>query len=449
MMKSKWFLMLAAFTVTTAHAAILVFSPDGTYATKSDLAAAAAAADVAGKTVIVTSPQVVTTAIVWPADRDLRFEKSGYVTYSGTGALTGLQEVRPEMFGANTIPGTTDMTAAITAAAACAKASKGTLILSGRYAVTKVRLFDAINYSIRSCNATLYGIASTAQTAILEIDNALNFRMDGGLTIDGWNNPNYAAGLRLLTSAGSVINPVGDITRVNIKDIMFIQCKLALSIGKYDADAQLSELVFNNLEMRLCPAAVYSAGTQTVPSFVGCNVVSEPNAAFPGAPEYAILSEGSFVTVVGGEVVLAGGTTGQPALRLQPGLSSLYQSPYGSLRFVGPLIETGGSPLFQIYNPRGITAPTSLQSQVLFLGCGGYVGSNLSSIVGRVVDSTYRGTIQAKGNNFYVGIGSAARTACTIDAGTSAAVIDVDKTSFGHGYPNGISGIKGGILRHE
>jgi hypothetical protein len=78
---------------------ILVQSPNGVYVAKTTLAAASTAADAAGKTVVVTSPQVVTTAIAWPSDRELRVEKGGSVTFSGAGALTGLPVSRPEWFG--------------------------------------------------------------------------------------------------------------------------------------------------------------------------------------------------------------------------------------------------------------------------------------------------------------------------------------------------------------
>jgi len=81
------------------------------------LADAATSTNVAGKTVVVTSPQVVTTAIVWPTDRTLEFKTGGYVTFTGAGALTGLKEVRPQWFGAKG-DGTTNDTAAIKAALA-------------------------------------------------------------------------------------------------------------------------------------------------------------------------------------------------------------------------------------------------------------------------------------------------------------------------------------------
>lgn len=80
---------------------ILIKNPNGGHAgTKTTLAIASASLDCAGKTVVVTSPQVVTTAIAWPSDRELSFEKGGYVTFTGAGALTGLQTARPEDFGA-------------------------------------------------------------------------------------------------------------------------------------------------------------------------------------------------------------------------------------------------------------------------------------------------------------------------------------------------------------
>jgi hypothetical protein len=99
----KHFITAVIFSLVFAHsafAAVLVLSPNGVYTTKLTLAAAATATDVAGKTVVVTSPQLVTTPIAWPADRQLKFEKGGYVTLSGSGTLTGLGDVRLEEFGA-------------------------------------------------------------------------------------------------------------------------------------------------------------------------------------------------------------------------------------------------------------------------------------------------------------------------------------------------------------
>jgi hypothetical protein len=133
-------LAFVALSAIPSHAAILVFSPNGTYTTKPDLTTAATAADAAGKTVVVTSAlsavqSNISSATVhgWPVDRALRVEKGGsiantttfrlngpfstgdYQVFAGSGTVTGLKEARPEWFGAAG-DGTTDDTAAINAA---------------------------------------------------------------------------------------------------------------------------------------------------------------------------------------------------------------------------------------------------------------------------------------------------------------------------------------------
>lgn len=122
----KYFITLV-FTLVTinANAAILVFSPNGSYTTKTTLYQAATAADAAGKTIVVTSAlsavqSNISSATIhsWPTDRTLRVEKGGSI--NPTTAFTGLPYAEPEWFGANTTPGTTDMSAAINKALAAA-----------------------------------------------------------------------------------------------------------------------------------------------------------------------------------------------------------------------------------------------------------------------------------------------------------------------------------------
>ena len=120
-----------------SFAAILVFSPNGTYTTKLDLATAATAVDVAGKTVVVTSPlsavqSNISSATVhgWPSDRKLEVENGGsigntttfrvngpfsagdgtYQVFTGSGTVTGLKDATPEMFGAKGDNSTDDVT---------------------------------------------------------------------------------------------------------------------------------------------------------------------------------------------------------------------------------------------------------------------------------------------------------------------------------------------------
>jgi len=136
-------LFVLAVWIGNSSAAVLVLSPNGTFTTKTSLASAATAADVVGKTVVITSPQIVTTAIAWPADRSLEFKEGGYVTFTGSGTLTGLKEARPEYFGVNTTPGTTDMTTAIQRTINALSTLSGTMILSSQYRVTTTLQIDS------------------------------------------------------------------------------------------------------------------------------------------------------------------------------------------------------------------------------------------------------------------------------------------------------------------
>ncbi len=73
---------------TQANAAILVFSSNGSYTTKTTFHNAIADADTAGKTIVVTSPVSITTETV-PSTRSLKVEQGGIITVSGTLTING------------------------------------------------------------------------------------------------------------------------------------------------------------------------------------------------------------------------------------------------------------------------------------------------------------------------------------------------------------------------
>lgn len=99
---------------------ILIFSTNGTYTTKADLATANSAADVAGKTVVITSGYTISVDTTLRSDCTWKIEKGGLLTiasgktltfqsqpqipdgvhaFTGSGAVAGLKEARPEWFG--------------------------------------------------------------------------------------------------------------------------------------------------------------------------------------------------------------------------------------------------------------------------------------------------------------------------------------------------------------
>lgn len=88
-MKRIFYLLLAFITlnIAPAYSAILVFSPNGTYTTKVDLATAATASDTLGKKIVITSPVILSTAVNI-SGRQFDCTGDGSVSYTGSGALT-------------------------------------------------------------------------------------------------------------------------------------------------------------------------------------------------------------------------------------------------------------------------------------------------------------------------------------------------------------------------
>lgn len=130
------FVLLAM--VCNVNAAYLVFSPNGAYVAKASLTAALTDADTANKHIVNTTPNaVISTAITLSGGRTFENKDGGCVTYSGSGALTGLPEASPTDFCAKG-DGTTDDTTAITRAIA---ASPSVVVKPGNYVVT-----DSITY---------------------------------------------------------------------------------------------------------------------------------------------------------------------------------------------------------------------------------------------------------------------------------------------------------------
>ena len=88
--------LLLLLAVTPCHAAILVLSANGSYSQKATLSQAAADADTAGKTVVVTSALTAVQSNIssatmhgWPADRTLRVVQGGSIGNTTTLRIPG------------------------------------------------------------------------------------------------------------------------------------------------------------------------------------------------------------------------------------------------------------------------------------------------------------------------------------------------------------------------
>ncbi len=113
-MKQIFLTIAALLFATQVHAAYLVYSPNGTYVSKSTLYSALTDPDTAGKRIVnTTAGATLSSNVALTGNRTFTCESGGWVDLSNGKTLTGLSESRPEYFGVNTTPGTTNMTTAI------------------------------------------------------------------------------------------------------------------------------------------------------------------------------------------------------------------------------------------------------------------------------------------------------------------------------------------------
>lgn len=217
-----------------APAAVLVYSANGTYTTKTTLAAAAVAPDAAGKKVVFTTDQTLSANLNWPADRELvpeNFAKINHGAYTisyagstarwplaqvfnGTGAVTlsGPGEITPQAFGATATAGHDDL-AAINKAIISA-ATGGTLRFhSGTYNISKY-------ITMRRGDITILGGAGVTIN---------NTNVSAGYLHDGFRcgNSDLADG-----EEGTNVNPYTYTTNWRISGFHFTGCRLGVAVSR-------------------------------------------------------------------------------------------------------------------------------------------------------------------------------------------------------------------------
>lgn len=168
---------------------VLVLTENGKLVKRNiSLYQASTALDLADKTIVVNTPQLdIGDVIAWPSNMALEFKEGGYVTFTGAGSLTGLKEARPEYFGVNTIPGTTDMTAAIQKAFNAAKVVKFTSMCGVSDAILMPEglsiISDSVYNGVRLIDGTNPAYVDF-KYGILYSEGSSNITIDG-ITIDG------------------------------------------------------------------------------------------------------------------------------------------------------------------------------------------------------------------------------------------------------------------------
>jgi hypothetical protein len=347
-------------------------------------------------------------------------------------------------FGADST-GATDSTTAFQNAINYGIANNRQVVIpSGQYNITTVTVLNpAYNFGIHSFDARILGIATTPTAGIFQFINCVDFNVTGNIHFISGNNVNYSAGLFISTALGGNQST----TRVNIYNPSFRNFKIAMWIGEITVDRQCSEINVFGANMFSCPISLYLAGSQTLASFNGCNLVSEPNTALlPTADEKCIWVEGGVVTVVGGKIVKAVTPT-EYAIQLNVSNGPTFGNSYGAVRISGTHIETA-SALAVINNPRALVSTTSLTSNLTIVASGGYVGpSSIADDFITVSDAGYAGIIHVENCNFYSS--TLQRTAFNISSAAPNVKIQTDRKSFNEGFLNWVGGVSGGNMFHD
>ena len=369
-----------------------------------------------------------------------------YYNEQGTGAVTRtleskLQEfISVKDFGAIG-DGIADDTVACQTAINYALANRINLLFpSGTYAVSTLLVADATYGMNIFSNGAILESNGTVANAVLEITNAVDFNIFGSMNIVvATLNVQYGIWIHALPVTANACS------RISISNVIVRYAQIGIGCGSYNVDLAVSEIDFFGCGFFGCGTAIYNGGSQTVVSYNGCQIISEQGNPYVTFSVYrAIWQEGGVVTVTGGEIV---GDFGDPStgqfILMNPAQSSTYGNPYGIVRMSG--VHTESLLQIVISNSRSLTTPTSNDSNLTMVATGGYISPALTDDFIFVQDSTYAGTIQVQNCNFYA---QGTRTGYNISSASTAVKIQTDKTSFGYGFKNWMSGVFNGTLIH-
>lgn len=241
-------------TASLSRAEILLQNPGGSYSPLASISAANTSAQVAGKTVIITSPYTISTDTVLRNDCTWKIEKGGLLTiasgktltfqnqpqipdgvqvFAGPGAVTGLSYATIEMFGA-VADGTTDNAAAINAAVA-ASHNISTNLLGTIKVSSPIVLTGAT-----SVNDTIHFSGNGRGTIFAQSDNTKSVFQVGGF-VDLHDLQAQNTGL-----AGKIIEQTNNLQRTSsFRNLFLGNC----AYGFYASGYFQYSTIFENIEI--------------------------------------------------------------------------------------------------------------------------------------------------------------------------------------------------------
>lgn len=181
-MKHLFTAVMLVFCLSTgSHAAFLVYSDNGNYVEKPSLYKALTDTDTTGKLIVNTTANASLTVsnVTLSGNRKFECRNGGYLNPASTYKLSGLRYAEPEWYGINTIPGTTDMSLAISSAILAAKSVNfvdNYSVASAIIITKKTRLYSTNGATISMATPIGYIFNLTSSVDGVEFD---------GLTLDG------------------------------------------------------------------------------------------------------------------------------------------------------------------------------------------------------------------------------------------------------------------------
>ncbi len=337
--------------------------------------------------------------------------------------------------------GVTDDTAAIQAAFDYAIAtSKYIEIVDGNFLVSNVVIDGVENGLCIYGSGSLIGKNTGTYESVLTIKNSVDVVVTGRLGVSASYNTGYDCGIAVYQEGA------GATSLLMFENVIVGNAQIGWKFGKLtEPDVVLSEITIKGGYTYGCPQCVQALGGETVINFIGTILNSNTGSgsgAWLSLPRIIIQSQGAYVGVTSGEMLLVDNTTGA-AVVVDPIVYPAIGNIYGSVVCNQVLMESASQYLV-IRNLDSLT-PIVSGGATRFTNCSGYHAGNFAAMV--TVTALYAGVVSFLNNNFYAG---SARTVGNIDAtGNTVCNIYCDAQSFGKNFVQGLNGIQGGIAHFD
>ena len=324
-------------------------------------------------------------------------------------------------------------------------------IPAGYYVVRdEIEFYDLSNCTIYSLGAMIGYVGSKVSDSIIKINNAVNTKILGSLTLTAWGQDNAQCGLLITASTGSLLQADGIANHIDIIGVTARNLVCGFQIGEdlQDYDKHVAELHFIGCNTMVCRTAVRNYGSQTESSFDGCTLASGFLKETDTSVYHALLDiRGGIVTINGGSIVnsmLPNTFFNSQGIVVKPAKSTLYSNPYPVVAINASHIELT-TQLLSIEHG-GQPTNSSAISNVSIQDCKGWMGMLPSEALIRIWDASYVGKLSiGSSNNFYTSLN---RTGKNIICDAPNAILDVSSMAFGMQMQQGFGSIIGGILKH-